>query len=105
IVSHNTEVKINSGITSKLYNLSQHYIPPDTKVSHKNYPLPHPIFGRPRLEWCECFHEGCHKITNDPTILKKHLEEQKAHTYGFHLYHERAIYTLNLTPEKVLQKK
>jgi hypothetical protein len=105
IKSHHSPRKISDDIIKKLYSLSQtHSYSPENKTIHQGYPLPHPIYGRPRLDWCECFYEECHKKTNDANELKQHLEKFNLHTYGLHLYHERACISLHLTPEKIMDK-
>lgn len=72
------------------------------KAENVHYGSPHPdaTFGRPRLEWNECYHRKCHKKFNNTDELKKHLDEQFVH--GLHKFHEDIVASDLLTPEKII---
>lgn len=74
----------------------------NSQITHDGYPTPDKVNGRPCLQWCECYYDGCHKLYDDPAGLRKHLETLGKHTWGFHCQHEKAIHNLQLTPEKVI---
>lgn len=74
-------------------------------LSHKSYPLPNPKYGRPKLTFLHCYHEGCNKNFDHVNDLVQHLCKMKCYTKGFHFHHEFAVDDLNLTPEKVIENK
>ncbi len=60
-------------------------------VIHSGIPAPHPIDGRPRLEWCVCQHANCKKEFFNVTELVIHLTQNNVYTRGFHQEHENAL--------------
>lgn len=88
---------------SQLVSLSRAYISKSSPNDHSGYPLPDPIKGRPHLQWCECYYEGCHTRYSSAEQLKNHLLQLGNLKAGFHQWHENAIQDLWLTPEKVMQ--
>ncbi|QKF94526.1 zinc finger RING-type protein [Fadolivirus algeromassiliense] len=72
------------------------------QISHDGYPIPDKYKGRPHLEWCECYYDGCHKIFPTEEKLKEHLTKLGKHTWGFHYHHEQAIANCHLTPQKII---
>lgn len=101
-INDNIMAKIND--FAKKYNYIS-YNDVDVKDIHKHYPLPHPEYGRPKLDWLGCYHEGCGFECTNPDQLIAHLEKYNAYRYGFHKWHEDSVYYTNLTPEKVLATK
>lgn len=84
---------------SKIIGFADKY---NVQINHEGYPKPDPNKGRPFLDWCECYFDGCHKHYDTPEQLKTHLTQLGKHIWGFHFFHERAIGNMWLTPEKVL---
>jgi hypothetical protein len=74
-------------------------------ITHKGNPLPDPINGRPKLNWCICTHSGCRKEFSYPSDLVNHLIKNNVYTKGYHLSHEESVCYNKLTPELVLTKK
>ena len=70
-------------------------------VPHKGYPLPDPLLGRPRLNWCECKYQHCSDVFAQPPGLKAHLASVGKMTHGLHKNHENVVERLKLTPEKI----
>ena len=85
---------INSNIVGK-----KDYLNPDT---HLGQPIPDPIMGRPKLDWCVCQYKGCGKKFTKASQLTAHLQELNIYTPSFHLSHEESVQIHNFTPEKVL---
>lgn len=85
---------INSNIIGK-----KDYPNPET---HSGQPIPDPILGRPKLDWCVCQYKGCGKTFTRASYLTAHLQQLNAYTPGFHLSHEESVKLNNLTEEKVL---
>lgn len=73
-----------------------------TDANHANYPLVDPIRGRPKIDWCVCYHENCMKWCVTEKHLLHHLKEHECLTHHFHKKHETAVEMLSLTPEKIL---
>jgi hypothetical protein len=70
---------------------------------HENYPLVDPTRGRPKIDWCICYHEKCMKWCTTESHLLHHLKEHGCLTHHFHKKHETAVYNQYLTPEKIIQ--
>lgn len=81
------------------------YIQYHSTLSHTWYPLPDPIKGRPSLEWKYCAHDGCDKTFTSCTGLVNHLKHYDCYAPGYHVQHEQAVWSAQLTPEKVLKQK
>jgi len=73
--------------------------------SHGWYPLPDPVKGRPSLHWGYCAHAGCGKTLPSRNGLIQHLQSYGVYIQGYHLQHEFAVESQQLTPEKVLEQK
>ena len=71
-------------------------------LTHRGYPLPDPERGRPQLEWNECYYKECHQEFDDPCKLVDHLKQLGKYTQGLHVYHEKIVQELGLTPETII---
>lgn len=69
---------------------------------HASYPIPDPEYGRPRLEWNECYHAHCHKRFASATELVYHLKENDSFVSGMHEAHEEAVRRYDLDKQKIL---
>lgn len=92
-------------LMAKNYKYQTNETANDVKKMHSNQPLPHPILGRPKLDYLTCLHEDCNKTFNTPDHLITHLQQNNAYTYGFHKWHEESVLHTQLTPEKVINNK
>ena len=104
-----TPKPFNNIVIGKICSMAKNYkYEPDNDKDmqniHTNQPLPHPQLGRPRLEYMECFYEGCNQKFLTPDHLITHLSKHNAYTYGYHKWHEDSVFHTNLTPEKVMEK-
>jgi len=72
---------------------------------HDGYPEVHPVRGRGRIGYHECFHTDCDFRSGCSDELRKHLKDHYCYTPYFHTAHEDMISSLNLTPEMVHEKK
>lgn len=100
--------KINSFDLKELaiiIKLAEKYKINNSNPSHEGYPLPDPYKGRPRLEWSECYFEGCHKTFSNSMKLIDHLKQLTNFINGLHLHHENAVYRYGLTPQKIISQK
>jgi hypothetical protein len=76
----------------------------NNKVKHSGYPLPNPIYGRPKLDMLKCHHKNCNQSFIYIQNLKEHLIENGVYTHGLHAAHDFYIGNSYLTPEKVIEK-
>jgi len=74
------------------------------KGDHSGYPTLDEKYGRPHMEWCECYYTNCFSKFGTPEQLKEHLKQRANYKYGFHLYHEQIASSKKLTPETILSK-
>jgi len=73
----------------------------DSDVHHTGIPLNDPELGRPMINWKKCYYDGCFKEFISSNDLIRHLEINKVYTKSFHFYHQLAVDTMNLTPQKI----
>lgn len=64
-------------------------------TSHSYYPSVHPTKGRPKIEWLQCYHDGCMKKFSQPQDLIRHLTVMECYIPYYHKIHEE----IKLTPE------
>lgn len=93
--------EINEKTRNLIIKLSKKVVP--LEALHDYYPLPHPEFGRPMINWLMCAHNGCHKTFKNGNSLIKHLEQFSKYTPLMHNTHDMTVRHLELTPEKVLE--
>jgi hypothetical protein len=72
---------------------------------HTGLPHPDKYKGRPKIEWHECYHIGCHKKFGDSETLITHLAQNQKMDHWFHSFHQKYVELHNLTPEKVMSEK
>lgn len=74
-------------------------------IKHTGQPLPDPILGRPKLDWCKCSYKNCSQLFKTPIELTNHLIKNNVYTKGYHMSHEESVKSNDLTILKVCKNK
>jgi len=95
---------INEFVCEKINKIfNQNFMSRLTNKNHSSYPIPHVNKGRSHINWLICTHFQCNKKFYSESSLIKHLDKYGKYIPNYHVCHETAIKTYNLTKEYILK--